>query len=39
MEQSAAAVVRRVAQVLDYYSIKIMTVEVDLLGEHIVIHT
>jgi hypothetical protein len=39
MEQSAAAVVRRVAWCLNYYSIKIITVEVDLLGEHIVIHT
>lgn len=39
MEQSAASVVRRVAQVLDCYSIKIITVEVDLMGEHIVLHT
>jgi hypothetical protein len=38
-EESAASVVRRVSQVLDSYDIKVMTVEVDLLGEHIVLHT
>jgi hypothetical protein len=38
MEESAASVVRRVSQCLDSYSIKIITVEVDLLGEHMVLH-
>jgi hypothetical protein len=38
MEESAAGVIRRVNQMLDSYSIKILTVEVDLLGEHITLH-
>lgn len=38
MEESAASVVRKAAQALSQYDIKIITVEVDLLGEHIVIH-
>ncbi len=38
MEESAASVVRKVAAALEKYDIKIITVEVDLLGEHIVIH-
>jgi hypothetical protein len=39
MEESAAAVVRRVSKCLDSYDIKLITVEVDLLGEHMVLHT
>jgi hypothetical protein len=38
MEESAASVIRRVNQCLESYDIKLITVEVDLLGQHITLH-